>query len=65
MGNLIITDTDFSFEFTTAEDTDPTSAASCPEQAILQALQHYNEDFFFSFTTKKYMTPRSQAMIIG
>ena len=65
MGNVIITDTDFSFEFDRAEDADPVSAATCTEQAISQALQHHSEDFFFAFTTKKYMTPRSQAMIIG
>jgi hypothetical protein len=51
MGNLIITDTDFSYEFGAVLNNTPTSSASISEQAILQSIQHHNEDFFFSFET--------------
>lgn len=50
MGNLAITDTDFSFEWDSTENSTPPGSADLPEQDILQNLQHWNEDFFFVFT---------------
>lgn len=53
MGDLIITDTDFSFEWNSTENTTPPGSADIADQAILQSVQHRNEDFYYDFADLK------------
>ena len=63
MGNLTITDTDFSFEWNSIENTTPPGSDDLPEQAIIHSIQYLNEGFYYHIISAENSTPLGSADI--
>jgi len=63
MGDLIITDTDFSFEWDSTENAAPAGSADIADQSVLQNLQHWSEAFYYDLALVENSTPTEEADI--
>ena len=61
MGALIITDTQFSFEWDSEGNSTPPGSADLPTQQVLQNIQHWGEEFFYDVEPSENTTPPGSA----